>query len=170
MRRKKHISLQIGQDTIIIHILPKRNVPPFPTALGSVIHKVGQQKVILTTPCRLPGEAPRSGQCDFSALLICFLVISFTWMAASGEWGHIHHTHHSALEPQRAQNRVVISLINANPKVALTQWIEFHLGMKVEDGGGDQVGSAQNPLPLGRVDVKAEVPGQDHNDGEMWAR
>lgn len=42
--------------------------------------------------------------------------------------------------------------------------------MKFEDGGGDQVGSAQNPLPLGRVDVKAEVPGQDHNDGEMGAR
>lgn len=91
-------------------------------------------------------------------------------MAASGEWGHIHHIHHSALEPKRAQNRVVISLINANPKVALTRWIEFHLGMKFEDGGGDQVGSAQNPLPLGRVDVKAEVPGQDHNDGEMGAR
>lgn len=29
---------------------------------------------------------------------------------------------------------------------------------------------AQNPLPLGGVDVKAEVPGQDYNEGETWVR
>ena len=27
MRREKHSSLQTGQDTIIIHALPKRNAP-----------------------------------------------------------------------------------------------------------------------------------------------
>lgn len=38
---------------------------------------------------------------------------------------------------------------------------------KFEDGGGNWVGSAQNPPPLADADVKAEAPGQDRNGGKQ---
>lgn len=36
------------------------------------------------------------------------------------------------------------------------EWIQFHVGTKLEDKNGHQVGSAQNPSPLG-VEVRSLV-------------
>ena len=146
--------------------------PPFPIGVGSVIHQVGQQRVILTTPCHLPGEAPRSGQCDFSALthlFPCSLSLSLDHQPQESEDISVILiiVPQSPKEPSTELSFHDKCMINANPKVALTQWIEFHLAVKFADGGGNRAVSAQNPLLLGRVNVKAEVPGQDHNDREM---
>ena len=98
----------------------------------------------------------------FPASFIRFLVR----MSASGWEPHPSHSPQCPREPKRAQNRAGTPLINASPKAALMGWIRFHLGTKFEDGEGKRVGSAQNPSPLGGVDVRVEVHSQDHNGGK----
>ena len=110
----------------------KEKYPPFPIGAGRAIHKVGHQKVFPTTPAvsqmRLQEVASMAFQ-HYS--FVSLFVISSTRMSTPGEWGHIHHTHHSVPRAQKSPVQSWHSIDKCKPQSCPDPMDRISLGYKI---------------------------------------